>query len=125
MVGIVFTITTLAATILVPNFLKARVGGKYSECQSNLKNIGTVLEMYADENEKNYPPALTMLTHDYLQTISTCPSSRTNQGYIDSYRVSKDFKAYTFYCQGDNHSAVGVDKNFPQYNSKEGPIYKP
>ncbi len=121
---ILLTIAILAVTILVPNFLKARAGGKYTECLSNLKNIGMALEMYADENEKNYPTSLTLLTPDYLHTIPTCPSSWTNRRYIDSYRVSKDFKAYTYYCIGDNHSTVHLDKNYPQYNSIDGLIAK-
>lgn len=110
--------------VILPNF-PHRDPSPLTSCQQNMRNIGTALDMYASDNGGCYPPKMEMLTPDYLQTIPACPSSRTNRGYIDSYRVSKDFNAYTFYCQGDNHSAVGVDKNFPHYNSKEGLIYKP
>lgn len=106
-----------------PNFLRARASRQFTACESNLKNIGAALEMYAGANDRNYPPSLTVLTPGYLQTIPTCSSSGTNRGYIDSYRVSKDFKAYTFYCPGDSHSAIGNSINFPQYNSREGLIY--
>ncbi len=109
-----------AAVFLVPNYLRARVDGQFTHCQSNCKNIGTALEIYADANDKNYPRSLTMLTPDYLQAIPTCASSRTNQGYIDSYQVSDDFKAYTLYCMGKNHMEVARHENFPQYNSREG-----
>lgn len=109
-----------AAMFLVPNYLRARVSGQFTACQSNCKNIGTALEIYADANGKNYPRSLTMLTPDYLLTIPTCPSSRTNRGYIDSYLVNDDFKAYTVYCQGRNHMEVARYENYPQYNSREG-----
>ncbi len=108
----------------VPNYQRRRVATEFNQCASNCKVIGEAMEMYAAKHNKNYPLSLTMLTPDYLQTIPTCAKSGTNQGYIDSYQVSKDYKAYTFYCQGDNHSAVGVDKNFPQYNSREKFVFK-
>lgn len=109
-----------AAVFLVPNYMRARVSGQFTACQSNCKNIGTALEMYAETNDKNYPRSLTMLTPGYLQVIPTCPSSRANQGYIDSYQVSDDFKVYTVFCKGRNHMEVARYENFPQYNSREG-----
>ncbi len=110
----------LAGLILVPNFMRARVQGSMTKCQSNCRNIGIALEMYAEKNDKNYPSSLVMLTPDYLRLIPTCNVSKTNRGYIDSYRVSEDFKAFTFYCPDENHRKYGVTKNLPRDDSRKG-----
>jgi len=39
-----------------PNIPRARVQGKLYTCESNLKNIATALEMYAEDFEGYYPP---------------------------------------------------------------------
>lgn len=109
----------LAGLILVPNYMRARVQGSMTRCQSNCKNIGIALEMYAEKNDGNYPFSLTKLTPDYLRFIPACDSSKTNRGYIGSYHVSDDLKAFTFYCPGENHANQVMKKNFPQYNSRE------
>lgn len=57
-------------------YLKLGTGGKYNNCQSNMKNIGTALECYRQDNNDLYPPTLTKLTPKYLKTIPTCPSGR-------------------------------------------------
>ena len=118
---IFLSVIAALAYILIPNFLRARAGGNYNHCQSNLKNIGTALEMYSEKNNKLYPPSLSMLTPDYLKTIPTCPSGKLKSGgYAATYHVSSDGKAYSFYCGGVNHSNVGAGKNYPQYNSYTG-----
>ena len=47
---IVIAIIAILAAILVPNFIRARAQGQLTACKSNLKNIGTALEMYSTDN---------------------------------------------------------------------------
>lgn len=114
---IVIAIIAILAAILVPNFMRARASGQLTACESNLKNEGTALEMYATDNVGRYPANLDDLTPDYLQTLPKCPSTDalydlTSQSAPDSYTVN---------CSGTNaHSAVGVDTGFPQYSSRQG-----
>ncbi len=111
----------IAALTIGPRFIRARASGKYTDCQSKMKNIGTALEIYSKKNNREYPPTLSMLTPDYLKTIPTCPSGKLKSGgYAVTYHVSRDGKAYSFYCGGVNHPDVGVGSNFPQYNSYTG-----
>lgn len=118
--------------ILYPNYIRSRSCGRYTQCQSNCKNIGTALEMYAGDNNDTFPKRLEMLTPDYLRIIPTCSAyeakieliRRKRPGYNDTYLVSDDFSAYTFYCGSRDHDAVGVPDNYPQYNSREGLIPK-
>ena len=100
-------------------FKTARGQGQVTACMSNMRNIGTALEMYSTDNEGHYPASLTQLTPDYLRIIPTCPAAE-KQTYVDSYQVSQNPDAYSFYCKGDNHSIVGVPENYPSYNSTEG-----
>lgn len=115
---IIITIFTIwAAVIGVPNYLRSRAGGKYTQCLANCKNIGAALETYADDNNGLYPDRLDKLTPDYLKVIPTCAGSETNTGYISSYSRSKEGDVFTFYCTGKNHEILNIDENYPQYNS--------
>ncbi len=107
------------------DYLRARVTRIIIKCETNCKDIGTALEIYQGDNNNQYPQDLKKLTPDYLASIPTCESSGTNRGYIDSYHVGRDFKAYTFYCSGKNHSSVSLEANFPEYSSKDGLVLKP
>lgn len=116
---IVIAIIAILAAILVPNFLRARAQGQFTQCQSNCKNIGTALEMYSTDNAGHYPSATTTLTPSYLKMIPTCASASTDT-YTGAYSMATNPDAYTFYCNGTNHSALGVSANFPQYNATSG-----
>ena len=124
-----FVASVAAAAIIFLYFyvmyLKTGAGGKYNNCQSNMKNIGTALECYRQDNNDLYPPNLAMLTPGYLKTIPTCPSGKMKRGgYAATYRVRWNYKEYSFYCNGLNHHYVGVPENFPQYNSITGLVGK-
>ncbi len=111
-----------AGVYFISNYLRLKATTEFNLCCLNCEKIGEAMELYADKNTGNYPRALTMLTPDYLKTIPVCPGAKSNQGYINSYRVNNDFKAYTFYCSGRNHK-VGRPENYPQYNSRKGIVY--
>ena len=122
--------------LLTFNFDRAKSSYNYTQCLSNLKAIGTDLEIYKSDNEGQYPPTLAMLTPTYLENIPHCQGrDRTGkwdfltkmfrkEGYEDTYRVSESFDMYTIYCKGEKHSDVGVGENYPQYNSINGLIAK-
>ncbi|MCE1247476.1 MAG: type II secretion system GspH family protein [Firmicutes bacterium] len=107
-------VIAILAAILVPNFLRARAQGQYTQCQSNCKNIGTALEMYSTDNSGHYPTTgMSQLEGNYLKNIPTCASAGTSTVYTSSYSATTVPDSYTFYCAGTNHSAVGVGAGFP------------
>ena len=55
---IVIAIIAILAAILVPNFIRARAQGQLTACKSNLKNIGTAMEMYSTDWGGKYPTAI-------------------------------------------------------------------
>lgn len=118
-------IVTVIAFLTVPRYMRLRTGMTFYQCQSNCRNLGVALKMYYDENGEMYPLSLTTLIPDIMRIIPTCAASESNRGYIDSYQVSNDHKAYTFYCIGRYHMWVNVKKNYPQYTSSEGLKVRP
>ncbi|MCD4786253.1 MAG: ankyrin repeat domain-containing protein [Candidatus Eremiobacteraeota bacterium] len=103
-------------------YLRARVSGQFTQCQSNLKNIGTALEMYAHDNQGHYPPRLSHISPKYLESIPVCIAVKRDT-YSNSYQVSSDAETFTVYCEGHHHSGAGIEPNCPQYNSTYGPTY--
>jgi len=92
-------------------------------CKSNLKNIGTALEMYSTDFEGRYPTSSLLLTPRYLKTIPTCPTVGSVT-YVFTMASKPD--AYTVVCAGTNHSGAGVrEANYPQYTSELGLIERP
>jgi type II secretory pathway pseudopilin PulG len=118
---IVIAIIAILAAILVPNFIRARAQGQVTACKSNLKNIGTALEMYSTDASGRYPTDKTKLTPDYLKSIPTCASAGSD---TYAYSSASNPDSYTVYCSGNNHKGVGAPAGYPQYNSIQGLIEK-
>ena len=109
------------AAFLVPNFIRAKAQGQLTACKSNLKNIGTALEMYSTDYQGHYPPQLSLLAPTYLKQIPTCPAAGTST-YGAGYQVSTNPDHYTVVCTGRHHGPVRQGLNFPQYTSTQGLI---
>jgi hypothetical protein len=115
----------VGAAVLVPNFIKARAQGQTTACKSNLKNIGTALEMYSTDWSGKYPTSLDTLTPNYLRTIPECPAAGSmtykahfgpkakgnTEGYADYYYVE---------CAGSSHEDVGIPADYPAFSSITG-----
>ena len=128
---IVIAIIAILAAILVPNFVRARAQGHLTACKSNLKNIGTALEMYSTDHAGRYPvgdgamtgtAGSTLTTGNnggYLKTIPTCPAAGSNTYQYDS---TSNPDIFTIYCAGSQHTVLDVSPNYPQFNSLQGLI---
>lgn len=118
--GGLIIVGSVGAAILVPNFIRARGQGQMTACKSNLKNIGTGLEMWSTDYSGEYPETLDQLTPNYLRAIPTCPAAGEDT-YSAGYSRSKE-KYYEFYCGGHHHRALGVPGDYPRYNGLSGLI---
>lgn len=122
---------------------RARAQGQHTACLSNLKNLGTSLEMYAGDNGGQFPDMLDSLTPEYFKVIPTCPAAyefvglsfpkgsdysldlgfwvrRKGKG-VYAYRVHHNPEIYTTYCESEFHTSI-TSVNFPQYDSIQGLI---
>lgn len=79
---VVIAIIAILAAILFPVFAKARENSKLSSCLSNLKQIGTGVQLYADDNDQRFPLAIDFT--DALMADSWKNSYITNAGYYVS-----------------------------------------
>jgi hypothetical protein len=116
-----------AAIALPPNFIRARAQGRLSGCKSNLKNIGTALEMYSTDWSGKYPTTTAMLTPTYLRDIPECPIAgkktyRAHFGYAALLNTAGYEDYYYVECYGENHTGLSVTGNYPAYNSIQGLI---
>ena len=124
------SVSWVLGAILVPNFCHHGCGGPLTACKSNCKNLATALEMYASDNQGQYPPRLSWLIPGrYLNRIPTCPAEGRDT-YSASYRVTTRAGRFSFCCRGDNHrkSYQGLDRdsrNFPAYDSDLGLLDHP
>ncbi len=125
---IVIAIIAILAAILVPNFIRARAQGQLTACKSNLKNMGTAMEMYSTDWSGKYPTnGKVSLTPNYLKTIPECPAAGTDtyimiSGAGATYNTQSYQDYYFVSCNGPNHLPVSVPANYPQYNGIVGLI---
>lgn len=119
--AVVFTLA-----IVTPNFIRCRCQSSLMACKSNLKNIGTALEMYSVDHG-GYPRELAQLTPVYLKALPKCPSRK-------SYGTDFAGEGYLVYCPGGwhgrgslygthsnaSHREVMTARRSPAYSATEG-----
>jgi len=107
---VVLAIVTVAASILLPALSRSREATRRATCQSNLKQLGLVLRMYASESQgQYYPPTQkwhlngtptlswirgSLLFPEYLSglNLSVCPSDSRAREFIGT--LGLDFDQY-------------------------------
>ncbi|MGV8118830.1 MAG: protein kinase [Candidatus Xenobiia bacterium LiM19] len=103
-------------TILItPSYLRKMEESRYDQCSSNLRNIGTAMEMYSSDNQGRYPHNLGAITPGYMKTIPTCPAARKIT-YL--YTRTQVPDCYTVWCQGENHRP-SHEGNLPEYDANQ------
>jgi prepilin-type N-terminal cleavage/methylation domain-containing protein/prepilin-type processing-associated H-X9-DG protein len=134
---VVIAIIAILAAILFPVFAKAREKARTSSCASNLKQIGTALMQYSQDNDERlpgagiqqpWPPAnpvnfwsWRLATHAYVKSLQVyvCPSAAgttqmTDEGVGDGvvFTFDKSYKA--------NGNTTGAGGNQPMIAGSMG-----
>ena len=101
--------------------------GPLTACKSNLKNIGTAMEMYSTDWSGRYPRNLDTLTPNYLKTIPECRNAH-RVTYKADFGLGAPFNSegfqdyYYIECSGRNHDDVNVPVDYPKYDGITGLI---
>lgn len=120
---IVIAIIAILAAILVPNFVKARAQGQLTACKSNLKNIGTAMEMYASDHNGRYIPTgalagSALTTQGYMKVVPTCPVTNSSPY---TYEATENPDYYLLRCDFGHHEQAGMKTTaYPQFDSIMG-----
>ena len=124
---LVVIVVPILFPLIVPNFIRCRCQSPLTACKSNLKNIGTAMEMYSTDWSGRYPRNLNILTPNYLKTIPECPHAG-RQTYRPDFGPSAPFNTegfqdyYYIECTGRNHEDRDVPADYPKYDGISGLI---
>lgn len=102
----------------------------YVECYSNLKNMGTAMEIYSTDWSGKYPPALDNLTPNYLKELPECRAAGS-MSYKAQFGPNTQWNTpgfqdyYLLWCDGGHHPGSGAPQGFPFYDGITGLTRKP
>jgi prepilin-type N-terminal cleavage/methylation domain-containing protein len=113
---VAISIIALLTTIFFPHFWQARNRAHYSTCRTNLKNIATGLQSYANDNNLKFPQTLSAITPLSMVEIPTCPAAGGLDTYSAGYQPTTNGDTYTLQCKGAFHIVLpDVGINQPYY----------
>ena len=116
----VMTIISFLLALVLPRIGNSRAKAKHSACLSNLRNLATAMQIYANDNREHYYPVnladLEKGNPPLLAKVPTCPSDASS--YQTLYQVNNTAHAYTLACGGiHNLQGVPSQPGFPQFYS--------
>jgi len=116
---VVIAIIAILMAILFPVFSKARENARKATCQSNLKQLGMVINMYVQDYDETFPPLTNGTGATYLWTER-----------LGAYGVDYAKRDGILYCPSADSSAASIAsnllRNYPGYGAlTHGPLCWP
>jgi prepilin-type N-terminal cleavage/methylation domain-containing protein/prepilin-type processing-associated H-X9-DG protein len=112
---VVIAIIAILAAILFPVFARAREKARQATCQSNLKQIGLAMEMYATDWEETYPMVFTRYDPPSGSSYPTM-WNKVLQPYVKNWKI---FRCPSFEpgSYEDRPYGVGLNRRVYGYNT--------
>ncbi|MHB0999920.1 MAG: DUF1559 family PulG-like putative transporter [Armatimonadota bacterium] len=115
---VVIAIIAILAAILFPVFAKAREAARATSCLSNMKQLGTAFQMYANEHDNMYPVMHQQAAAQIGDTVSevynghSMPAGAAWLAYVKEHSYRAVLEPYVkngniFHCPSDNGGAWG------------------
>src|SRR2546427_10114511 len=102
-------ISVILASILIPNFLRARAQAQVAATKGNLKNVATALESYFVDSASYPSPDATTLIPNYTRALPTDPcGGNAAFGAAGGYTYTAVGTPATDYTLKTNWSAAGT-----------------
>lgn len=122
---VVIAIIAILAGILFPVFAKARAQAQKTSCMSNLKQLGTALSMYAQDNENRLPVGVDQTSGEYWyklidsyirnKQVFTCPSDGTSTPSSNG-----NLAGMVSYCYRDEYMEIDQDRKPKEWKKLYG-----
>lgn len=134
---VVVAIIAILASILIPNFSRARAEAQTAACIGNMKTIATALELYYSDNQ-SYPsvsrtdidPSLIANTlGNYLSQAPQDPAAGRGSYYMltsEAASANGGVAGYTIWCPGSHDPATlqniapGTTNTHVKFDNKAG-----
>lgn len=84
-----------------------------TQCEQNLKNIATALEMHATDSQGKYPETLAPLSPNYLAKVPNCPVTGSDS-YSHNYKLADNSLHWSVNCSDPHEGSP------PTYDSQQG-----
>jgi len=117
---VVIAIIAILAALLFPAFAKAKASAKQTTCLSNLKQIGTAMNLYMADFDDMFPHALDAVDRFRPQIWADWPVFQAQIPYLpmmyealDPYARNRDI----YHCPSDTGSEVVDDMPFIEFKT--------
>ncbi len=99
---------------------RSRAAG-VAACSAELNRLGSALELYAQSNGGQSPPALDYLVPFYFEELPACPVVPSGQPNPYQQGYQGGGTAFTVLCRGRHHRGLGgCGSDFPRFSPESG-----